>query len=88
MFAPACKMAGDLPIQKQTTMKKQKEIPLTKYMQFRIEVEDLLENLSFDDANKLHKIFLKYLELNEKQISDIYMAGWRKGTSYLKTIKK
>jgi hypothetical protein len=69
-------------------MKKKEEKPLTKYMQFRIEVEDLLENLSFDDANKLHKIFLKYLELNEKQISDIYMAGWQKGTSYLKTIKK
>jgi hypothetical protein len=67
---------------------KEKKIPLTKYMQFRIEVEDILENLSFDDANKLHKIFLKYLELNEKQISDIYMAGWEKGTSDLKTIKK
>lgn len=72
-------MAGVLPRRKNKRNMETQEETLTKYDKFRIELEELINNLSFEDANNIHKLFIKYLELNEKQINEVFMHGWKKG---------
>ena len=78
-FFPSLKNGwGFTAPQNKRKMENQEEA-LTKYDKFRIELEELKNNLSFEDANNIHKLFIKYLELNEKQIGEDFMLGWKKG---------
>ena len=82
MFAPAWKMAGDLPIQKQSKMeKKQKNETSLEY--FHRRTRNNVINLDYQ--NESLKLSIK---MYEEEIEKAYKKGWLEGVQHFISLNK
>ena len=46
------------------------------FIQFYIEIDKIIGYLPAESENEIHDIYLKYLELNKKELEEAYAQGY------------
>ena len=48
----------------------------TSFIQFYMEIDQIIGYLPAESENEIHDIYLKYLELNKKELEEAYAQGY------------
>ena len=51
----------------------------TAFIQFYMEIDQIIGYLPAESENEIHDIYLKYLELHKQEIESAKKEGWKKG---------
>ena len=52
------------------------------YIQFYIEIDEIIGYLPAESTNEIHDIYLKYLELHKQELANAFEKGYEEGVNY------